>query len=237
MNFEELVSQIGQDMRLQRLLREALAGGTAGQVLKKIDGTDYNMEWAAPDAGGAQTIQAKALTDIPAGTLVRLTVELGDPATVARTSSPDPGGRTVGVGVLADDATAGNFVTVKLGVVYEDVGNTFYAGYPVYMRVDNTLTVNPVGTSPGVGMALTETEVLLTNDVQRAGTVDFYATNPDGSVTPAPEGTIFFVYADGGNALRRVGVSIYQIARPADLTTTAGTNAGGGVYIEGSLIP
>jgi len=52
MNFEELIVQIGQDMRLQRLLRDALAGGTAGQVWTKIDSDDYNAEWQTP-AGGA----------------------------------------------------------------------------------------------------------------------------------------------------------------------------------------
>ncbi|QWP74611.1 hypothetical protein J5226_12965 [Lysobacter sp. K5869] len=196
-------------------------------MLRKVDGADYNVEWATPDAGGAQTIQAKALTNIPAGTLVRLTVELGDPATIARTNAPDPGGRTVGVGVLADDATAGDPVTVKLGVVYTDPAGGFYAGYPVYMRADNTLSISPVGTAPGIGVAQTETDVLLTNDVQRAGTVDFNAYNPDGSLTPAPEAAIYLSYADGTNALRRTGAGTYQLSRAAELVTTAGSNAGG----------
>ncbi|WP_408953058.1 hypothetical protein [Lysobacter sp. Hz 25] len=226
MNLSLAFTQIGQWLAAHAL-RLLPGGGTAGQVLRKIDGADYNAEWAAPDAGGAQTIQAKALSDIAAGTLVRLTVELGDPATCARTNAPDPGGRTIGVGVLAAAATTGNPVTVKLGVIYEDLGNTFFAGYPVYMRADNTLTVSPVGTTPGVGVALTETSVLLTNDVQRPGTVDFNAFNADGSVTPAPEAAIYFVYADSTNALRRIGAGIYQLSRPTELVLTAGSAAGG----------
>lgn len=31
-------------------------GGTAGQVLAKIDGDDYNTEWVTPSAGGASTV-------------------------------------------------------------------------------------------------------------------------------------------------------------------------------------
>ncbi|MFK3647903.1 hypothetical protein ACI2IY_05625 [Lysobacter enzymogenes] len=226
MNLSEAFTQIGQWFAAHAL-RLLPAAGTAGQVLRKVDGTDYNVEWGTPDAGGAQTIQAKALVDIPAGTLVRLTVELGDPATVARTNAPDPGGRTVGVGVLADDATAGNPVTVRLGVIYTDPAGGFYAGYPVYMRADNTLTVSPVGTTPGIGVAQSETEVLLTNDVQRAGTIDFNAYNPDGTLTPAPEAAIYLSHADGTNALRRTGPGSYQLTRAAELVTTAGTNAGG----------
>ncbi|MGO1069328.1 hypothetical protein [Lysobacter sp. CA199] len=226
MNLSAAITRIGQFLAAHAL-RLLPPGGTAGQSIRKIDGTDYNVEWATPDAGGAQTIEAKALTDIPAGTLVRLTVELGDSATCARTNAPDPGGRTIGVGVLATAATAGNPVTVKLGVVYEDAGNLFYPGYPVYMRVDNTLTVNPVGTTPGVGMALTETRVILTNDVQRPGTIDFNAFNSDGSLTPVPESAIYLVYADSSNALRRIGAGIYQLTRPTELVLTAGGAAGG----------
>lgn len=33
----------------------APAGGTTGQVLEKIDGTDYNYQWATPSGGGGST--------------------------------------------------------------------------------------------------------------------------------------------------------------------------------------
>ena len=32
--------------------RLLIAGGTAGQVLEKVDGTDYNVQWATPSGGG-----------------------------------------------------------------------------------------------------------------------------------------------------------------------------------------
>ena len=37
------------------------AGGTAGQVLSKIDGTDYNTQWVASGGGGGSTTTTTAL--------------------------------------------------------------------------------------------------------------------------------------------------------------------------------
>ena len=39
------------------------AGGTAGQVLRKIDGTDYNTEWATPAGGGDVVGPASSVSD------------------------------------------------------------------------------------------------------------------------------------------------------------------------------
>lgn len=38
-------------------------GGTAGQVLEKVDGTDYNTQWATPAAGGDVVGPASAVDD------------------------------------------------------------------------------------------------------------------------------------------------------------------------------
>ena len=38
-------------------------GGTAGQVLRKIDGTDYNTEWATPAGGGDVVGPASSVAD------------------------------------------------------------------------------------------------------------------------------------------------------------------------------
>lgn len=43
-------------------------GGTAGQVLAKIDGTDYNTEWVDPAAGGGST-QGKQCIAVVAGAI------------------------------------------------------------------------------------------------------------------------------------------------------------------------
>lgn len=47
------------------------AGGTAGQVLRKIDGTDYNTEWATPAAAANRYVNvalSDMTTDITTGT-------------------------------------------------------------------------------------------------------------------------------------------------------------------------
>ena len=46
------------------------AGGTAGQVLSKIDGTDYNTEWVTPSAGGG--VQTDSTTSTVVGLLTLL---------------------------------------------------------------------------------------------------------------------------------------------------------------------
>jgi hypothetical protein len=47
------------------------AGGTAGQVLRKIDGTDYNTEWATPAAAANRYVSVQLsdmTTDLTTGT-------------------------------------------------------------------------------------------------------------------------------------------------------------------------
>jgi hypothetical protein len=48
-------------------------GGTAGQVLSKIDGTDYNTQWTTPSVGGGGlTAQTAILTATQASTVVTM---------------------------------------------------------------------------------------------------------------------------------------------------------------------
>lgn len=49
-------------------------GGTAGQVLTKVDGTNYNTQWATPGGGGlavydANNVKLGTLIDLPAGNI------------------------------------------------------------------------------------------------------------------------------------------------------------------------
>jgi hypothetical protein len=46
-----------------------IPGGTAGQVLTKIDGTDYNTQWAAGGGGGSGTDEVFIGPSAPAGTI------------------------------------------------------------------------------------------------------------------------------------------------------------------------
>lgn len=41
------------------------AGGTTGQVLKKVDGTDYNFAWADETGGGGGATAFTGLSDVP----------------------------------------------------------------------------------------------------------------------------------------------------------------------------
>jgi len=60
------------------------AGGTAGQVLAKIDGTDYNTEWITPTAGGgAAGITNPSGTEIQIGDAVYQQIQIGGPNLVA----------------------------------------------------------------------------------------------------------------------------------------------------------
>lgn len=46
-------------------------GGTAGQVLQKVDGTDYNTEWATPSGGGGYTPKKYTYSGTPTIEVVR----------------------------------------------------------------------------------------------------------------------------------------------------------------------
>lgn len=55
------------------------AGGTTGQVLEKISGTDYNTQWATPSGGGASYLVYTALltqsgTSAPVATVLENTL-------------------------------------------------------------------------------------------------------------------------------------------------------------------
>lgn len=43
------------------------AGGTTGQVLSKASGTDYDTEWATPEAGGVQDVQVNGTSVVTDG--------------------------------------------------------------------------------------------------------------------------------------------------------------------------
>ena len=85
------------------------AGGTAGQVLRKIDGTDYNTEWATPGAAANRYVNV-ALSDMTTdlttgtakaawfapedGTLASVYIGVHDPSSsgVVRVDMNDSGG-------------------------------------------------------------------------------------------------------------------------------------------------
>lgn len=63
MNLSEAFTQIGMWFA-EHALRLLPAGGTTDQVLTKIDGTDYNVEWTTPSGGGGVNIIDPVTGDI-----------------------------------------------------------------------------------------------------------------------------------------------------------------------------
>jgi hypothetical protein len=95
------------------------SGGTTGQVLSKIDGTNYNTQWETPSGGGSSTV-LHALADIqvvPADTVSVTTcvsnANFYEPALQGRLTSNAVYKRFVSVKVSASTNTAGT-VTIQL---------------------------------------------------------------------------------------------------------------------------
>lgn len=108
-------------------------GGTAGQVLRKIDGTDYNTEWATPAAAANRYVNvalsdmttdlttgtAKAVWFAPEdGTLASVYIGVHDPSSsgVVRVDMNDSGG-TVFTTRPAIDATEATSLTGTAAVL------------------------------------------------------------------------------------------------------------------------
>lgn len=174
MNLSEAFTQIGQWFR-EHALRLLPSGGTAGQVLTKQSGTDYEATWADAAGGGGPTKQATAAEDMAAGAIVRVVMESGATAPTVRASAPGTGGVTIAVGVLAAAVTTGNTATVQLGVIATDAAATLTAGGPAYLDATNNLTTNPLHLPAGT--ALSPTSALLTYRYPRPDEVYFTTDN------------------------------------------------------------
>ncbi|ANJ20687.1 virion protein [Dinoroseobacter phage DS-1410Ws-06] len=92
---------------------ELPAGGTAGQLLAKVDATDGNVEWIDPPAGGSGEPNVTSWNDLAAGvTPTNWIVSSGTPVTMASKGSLTPRTGAVFAGVVAFEASA---------VMYEDI--------------------------------------------------------------------------------------------------------------------
>lgn len=83
------------------------AGGTAGQILEKIDGTDYNTQWADPAAGGSQNLWETITSD--SGSAVANTTT--DTLTIA-------GGEGISTAISGDTLTITNSGGYFAGAVF-----------------------------------------------------------------------------------------------------------------------
>ena len=75
-----------QETKLDTLLTAAQvpAGGTAGQVLEKIDATDHNMQWATPGGGAPTKVYKSFVMENPTATENRMICMLPVASTIAR---------------------------------------------------------------------------------------------------------------------------------------------------------
>lgn len=148
------------------------AGGSAGEVLAKIDGTDYNTEWVPAGGGGGGTVTSVSVTTAngvsgtvaTATTTPAITLTLGaiTPSSVAAVgtvtgsnlSGTNTGDQTSIVGITGTKAefdtavTDGNFLFVGDITQYTDE----MAQDAVGGIVDSTLTYNDGAPSLGVNL-------------------------------------------------------------------------------------
>jgi hypothetical protein len=102
------------------------AGGTAGQVLQKVDGTDYNTEWATPQAGGL-TVTAHSYGSYPGVTLTKV-------ATIGTGTS----GVTPGIYYMSVSGSA----TFSDGMTIDQAHTLFTQGKGVFVLEDTSSMSN-----------------------------------------------------------------------------------------------
>lgn len=105
-------------------------GGTAGQVLRKIDGTDYNTEWATPAAAANRYVNV-ALSD--------MTTDLTTGTGVAAWFAPEDG-TLASVYIGVHDPSSSGAVTVDMN----DSGGSVFTTPP---SIDATEATSLTGTA------------------------------------------------------------------------------------------
>lgn len=153
------------------------SGGTAGQILEKIDGTDYNTQWAdKPTTTGA--ITSSDFTMATARLLGRTTASTGDIEEISVGS-----GLTLSGGVL-DTASSGGGAVVQVKRVEYSTNTTTTNAIPW----DNTKPQNTEGTE------------LLTATITPSSASNKILILIDGYVrsTNSARATIFALFRDSG---------------------------------------
>lgn len=228
-------------------------GGTTGQVLEKIDGTDYNTQWATPSSGFANpmTTAGDIITATTGGAAQRLavgtngyvlTVVGGVPAWAAASGGAYTGttNRITITGTVIDISTAyvgqasittlGTIATgvwngTAVGAVYGGTGQSSYAtGDILFASATNTLSKLAAGTN---GYVLT-----------LAGGVPTWAAGGGGGGltnwteavnTSTPNATVPVVSFTATNAATNVDAAILAKGNGATLAQIPDNTTAGGV--------
>ncbi len=204
------------------------AGGTAGQVLRKIDGTDYNTEWATPAAGGGSTQGKQAI--YVAAAAMRPSVTGGCAAlAAAATSANQPDLLTLDFDPATDEFAQFGLVMPKkwnagtMTARFHWTHGSTTTNFAVVWGIQAVAVSNDDAIGAAYGTAVTVTDT--------GGTTrDLYTSDETSAMTaagtPAKEDMVYFrVYRDadaGGDTLavdaKLIGVTLY-------VTTNADTDA------------
>ncbi len=186
-------------------------GGTTGQVLAKVDATDYNTQWVTPSAGGSAYPNVElhiinnvtqSITSLGNGTTANLITFSGSNSANASLT----GGNTWSGNTFTVGATGAGWYQINaqiLGTGTDGV-STSAVGIPFYMDLNNT-----------VGGTMSSAILYRSN----------YSTNTNTTHLRNYNTMNTLVYLSAGNTLRFYGIS-------ASNTVTGNTSSNGSTFLN-----
>ena len=186
-------------------------GGTTGQVLAKVDATDYNTQWVTPSAGGSAYPNVElhiinnvtqSITSLGNGTTANLITFSGSNSANASLT----GGNTWSGNTFTVGATGAGWYQINaqiLGTGTDGV-STSAVGIPFYMDLNNT-----------VGGTMSSAILYRSN----------YSTNINTTHLRNYNTMNTLVYLSAGNTLRFYGIS-------ASNTVTGNTSSNGSTFLN-----
>lgn len=185
-------------------------GGTTGQVLAKVDGTDYNTQWVTPSGGSGafpnielhiRNNTTQSITSLGNGTTANLIIFSGSSSNTSFTGGNTWNGNTFTVG-----ATGAGWYQINaqiLGTTTDGVTSTS-VGIPFYMDLNNT-----------VGSTMTSAILYRSN----------YSLNTNASHLKNNNTISTLLYLSAGNTLNFYGFS-------ASNTVAGNTSNNGSTYLN-----
>ena len=119
-----------------------VAGGSAGQLLSKIDGTDYNTQWVTPPTGVSPTQTGEAISGLivtPADGDYKIVVKTPHGGTITETTTISASGTctlTFKINTTALGGTANSVSSSEQSQAHASA-NTFVAGDDIVLSVSS----------------------------------------------------------------------------------------------------